>query len=225
MKITFYGHACFGVEMNGKNLLFDPFITPNKKAKEIDINNIKADYILISHAHGDHIADVEAITKNTGAQIISNFEIVNWFSEKGIEGHGMNFGGFYSFDFAKVKMCSAIHSSSFPNGDYGGNPGGFIIQGDDSCFYYSGDTALTYDMKLFGEMNDFDFAFLPIGSNFTMGIEEAVKASQFIQCDNIIGMHFDTFPPITIDKQEAKNAFEAKGKNLKLIEIGASINI
>lgn len=224
MKITFYGHATFGVEINGKHLLFDPFISPNEKAKNVNINEIPADYILISHGHADHVADVETIAKRTSALIVSNFEIVTWFGAKGLEnGHPMNHGGKWKFDFGTVKYVNAIHSSTLPDGAGGGNPGGFVVESNEGNFYYSGDTALTYDMKLIGEHHKLDFAMLCMGDNFTMGVDDAVIASDFVKCDHIIGMHYDTFGYIVINHDVAKNAFAQKGKKLTLMNIGESI--
>ena len=226
MKFTFYGHACFAVEVNGKKLLFDPFITPNEKASAINVDEIETDYILISHGHEDHIADVERIAKRTGAKLISNFEIINWFGKKGIEnGHPMNHGGSWGFDFGTVKYVNAVHTSSFPDGSYAGNPGGFVITSNEKTFYYAGDTALTMDMKLIGEYENLDFAVLPIGDNFTMGIKEAVIAADFVQCDKIVGIHYDTFGYIEIDHQAAINEFSAKGKELILLEIGQTTEV
>lgn len=226
MKLTFYGHACFSVVVNGKYLLFDPFITPNEKANHINIDEIKADYIFISHGHEDHLADVESIAKRTGAKLISNFEIITWFGTKGIEnGHPMNHGGSWKFDFGTVKYVNAIHSSSFPDGSYAGNPGGFIISTNDKTFYYSGDTALTMDMKLIGAYEKLDFAVLPIGDNFTMGINDAIIASDFINCAKIVGIHYDTFGYIEINHTKAVNDFKAKQKELLLLEIGETVKL
>ena len=223
MKITYYGHSCFGVETMGKHLLFDPFITPNVLAKDIDIHAIPADYVLISHGHEDHIADALDILKRTGATLISNYEIVTWYAKQGItKNHGMNTGGSWSFDFGKVKFVHAVHSSSFPDGSYAGSPGGFLIETPEGNFYYSGDTALTYDMKLIGDYKKIDFAFLCIGSNYTMSLDNAIIASDFIRCDNIIGMHYDTSPSIRIDHQEAKDKFNRAGKELTLMPIGTT---
>ncbi|MEM7369341.1 MAG: metal-dependent hydrolase [Bacteroidota bacterium] len=224
MNITYYGQSCFGVEVSGIHLLFDPFISPNPHASHISLDQVKADYILISHGHQDHVADVASIAKQTGATLISNFEIINWFAKQGIKnGHPLNHGGSYSFDFGRVKYVNAVHTSSMPDGSYGGNPGGFVISSMEGDFYHSGDTALTYDMKLIGEQYQLAFAFLCLGDNFTMGIDDALIASGFIRCSRIIGMHFDTFPYIKINHEEAKDKFAAAGKDLTLMEIGETI--
>lgn len=227
MKITYYGHACFLVETGGKKIIFDPFITPNEKAKSIDVSKIEADYILVSHGHIDHVADVEAIAKNNGARLVSNFEIVSWFeATKGVKNvHPMNIGGSWNFDFGKVKYVNAVHSSTLPDGSGGGNPGGFVVETADGSFYFAGDTALTYDMKLLGEFHKLDFALLPIGDNFTMGVDDAVVASQYINCKHVIGMHYDTFGYIEIDHQQAIDKFNAKGVKLNLLKIGETIEI
>lgn len=225
MKLTYYGHATWGVEIKGKKLLFDPFISPNELASHIDINTIEADYILITHGHEDHVADVEAIAKRTGAKIVSNFEIINWFAGKGIEnGHPMNIGGKWKFDFGTITYFTAQHSSSMPDGSYGGNPGSFIVESEEGNFYHPGDTGLMEDMKLIPMLTDLDFAFLPIGDNFTMGIKEAVIAADFIGCKNIYAMHYDTFGYIVVDKEQAIKAFEESDKTLHFMEIGQTIN-
>lgn len=224
MNITYYGHSCFGVEIKGKHILFDPFISPNELAKSINVNTVKADYILISHGHEDHIADAVSIAKRTGAKVVCAYEIYVWLSKKGIENiHAMNIGGKVKYDFGNVKCVNAVHSSTLPDGSYGGNPMGFVVESSEGNFYYSGDTALTYDMKLIGEYRQVNFAFLPIGDNFTMGPENAIIASDFINCDDIIGMHYDTFAAIKIDQAEAQHKFNRSGKNLTLMKIGETI--
>ncbi len=227
MKFTFYGHACFAVQIQETNIIFDPFISPNELAADIDVDAIKADYILISHGHGDHVADALRIAQNNEATIVSNFEIVSWYqnTHKYPKAHPMNHGGSWNFDFGKVKYTNAVHTSGLPDGSYGGYPGGFIVNSAEKNFYYAGDTALTYDMKLIPMWSKLDFAVLPIGDNFTMGYEDAAIAAEFIECDKIIGVHFDTFGFIKIDHSKAKAAFEAKGKELILPKIGETIDI
>jgi L-ascorbate metabolism protein UlaG (beta-lactamase superfamily) len=225
MKITFYGHASLGIQIGEINIIVDPFISPNPKASHIDVNALQADYILLTHAHGDHIADVETIANNTGATIVSNAEIAGYYEKKGFKAHPMNHGGSWNFDFGKVKFVQAIHSSSFPDGSYGGNPGGFVIEGEHKNIYIAGDTALTFDMQLIPLRTSLDLAILPIGDNFTMDVEDAIIASDFVECDKILGYHFDTFGYIEIDHKEAVKKFFDAGKDLMLLEIGASIEI
>jgi L-ascorbate metabolism protein UlaG (beta-lactamase superfamily) len=223
MKVTYYGHACISVEVGRSTLLFDPFISPNEPAKAIDVNAVPADYLLISHGHVDHLADAVAIARRTGATAIANFEITQWLQRKGVaKVHPMNHGGWARFDFGRVKLVNAIHSSSFPSGEYAGNPGGFVVESAEGNCYFSGDTALTLDMKLIGESTELKFAALCIGDTFTMGVEDAIKAAAFIRCDQILGIHYDTFPPIKIDHDAAIQAFRAAGKKLHLLRIGGS---
>jgi L-ascorbate metabolism protein UlaG (beta-lactamase superfamily) len=224
MNITYYGHSCFSVEVNGKHLLFDPFISPNQLAKNIDVNTIKADYILISHGHEDHIADAISIAKRTKAKVICNYEIFIWLEKQGVSNIiPMNIGGKTKLDFGNVKCVYAAHSSSLPDGTYGGNPMGFVVESGEGNFYYAGDTALTYDMKLIGNYRSINFAFLPIGDIFTMGVENAIIATEFINCKDIIGMHYDTFEPIKINHEEAQEKFAHAAKKLTLLKIGETI--
>jgi len=225
MKITFYGHASLGIEVSGKHIIIDPFITGNPKASQIDINSLKADYILLTHAHQDHILDVETITKNTNAVIVSNYEIASYYGNKGFQYHPMNHGGSWQFDFGKVKYVAAVHSSSFPDGTYGGNPGGFVIESEHKNIYISGDTALTMDMKLIPMRTKLDLAVFPIGNNFTMDVDDAIIAADFVDCDKILGCHYDTFGFIVINHEEAKKKFFDAGKDLMLLEIGESIKL
>jgi len=221
MNLTFYGHSCFLLETSKAKILFDPFISENELAKDIDIDSIECDYVFLSHGHWDHMADAERILKRTGAKVVSNFEIVTWYEGKGItNGHPMNIGGSWQFDFGWVKYVYAMHSSVLPDGTYAGNPGGWIIQADNKGVYYAGDTGLTLEMRLLGERYKIDWAILPIGDNFTMGPVDATKAADFLNCPNVIGMHFDTFGFIKVDHEQAKNLFAKTRKNLTLMEIG-----
>jgi len=225
MKITFYGHACLGIQIKDIHILVDPFITGNEKASEIDIDTLRADYILLTHAHQDHTLDVEAIAKRTGAVIVSNYEIVLHYQGLGLEGHPMNHGGSWDFEFGSLKYVNAIHTSSFADGKYGGQPGGFLIEGEHKNIYIAGDTALTMDMKLIPMQTKLDLAILPIGDNFTMGINDAIIASDFVECDKVLGYHFDTFGYIEINHEEAKRKFFDKDKDLMLLEIGESVEL
>lgn len=223
MKTTFYGHACFAVQIKNRSLLFDPFITPNELARSVDVNKVPADFILISHGHADHLADAVAIAKRTGATIIANYEVATWCGKQGApKVHPLNHGGSFKFDFGSAKLVNAIHSSSLPDGTYGGNPGGFVVESSEGNFYYAGDTALTMDMKLIGESTKLKFAALPVGDNFTMGVDDAIRAADFVQCNDVLGLHFDTFPPIKIDHETVIKKFAAKGKKLHLLNIGES---
>lgn len=226
MKLTYYGQSCFLLETQGFNILFDPFITPNELAKHIDADSIPADYILVSHGHEDHTADLISIAKRTNAVVVCAFEISSWLAKNGVSNcHPMNLGGRWNFDFGSVKMVFAAHSSSMPDGTYAGTAAGFVIKSEGKTIYYSGDTALTQEMKLIGELNKPDVAFLPVGDNFTMGVDDAIVAARFINCNQIIGMHYDTFGYIKIDKEDAVQRFRDAGNELTLLEIGSSIEI
>ncbi len=225
MKITYLGHGCISVFVNQKTLLIDPFITGNPLAKHVDISKIKADYILITHAHQDHILDVETIATRTKAMLISNFEISMYYQNKNFDVHAVNHGGTCVFNKIAIKYVNAIHTSSFPDGSYGGQPGGFVISFENKNIYIAGDTALTFDMKLIPMQTPLNLAVLPIGDNFTMGIDDAIIASDFLECNKILGCHYDTFSPIEINKKEAISKFKAKNKELILLTIGTSITI
>lgn len=214
------------MEIAGAKILFDPFISPNPLAQGIDIEAIEADYVLISHGHEDHVADAGDILKRTGAMLVSNYEIVTWFGQQGVEkSHPLNHGGSVQLPFGKVKYVNAVHSSVLPDGTYGGNPGGFVIESDEVSFYFSGDTALTYDMKLLGELHQLDWAVLCVGDNFTMGHADAAICAEWIGVKNVVGTHFDSFPYIEIDHDAARASFVEKGVTLHLPEIGESIQL
>ncbi len=226
MKITYYGHSCFAVDTARARLLFDPFITPNPLAEHIDVEAIQADYILISHAHVDHTADAVKLAKQTGATVLANYEIAEWLSRQGVENvHAMNHGGTARFEFGWAKMVSAIHTSSFPDGTYGGNPGGYVVHTDEGTFYFSGDTALTMDMQLVAAYGPVDFAVLCIGDTFTMGVDDAIRAAKMVGTETVFGVHYDTFPPIKIDHQQAVDRFAEAGLRLHLSRIGDSFEL
>ncbi len=222
MKLTYYGHSCFAVETGGRVLLFDPFISGNPLAAAINPLSIKADFILVSHGHQDHLADTVAIAKRTGATVIAGYEVAQWLAKEGAaKTHPINHGS-TRFDFGRLRFVNAVHSSSLPDGSYGGNPGGFVVEGAEGSFYYCGDTAVMGDMALIGSSTHLAFAALCIGGNYTMDAADAVLAAQLVECDQIVGLHYDTFPPIEIDHEEAKQKFQAAGKTLHLLKIGES---
>ncbi len=227
MKITYYGQSCFMIETKGKTILTDPFITYNELAKDIDVDSIPADYIAVSHGHQDHIADLESIAKRTGAKIIASFEVHSWANKLGMENtHPMNTGGKWTFDFGTIMCVNAIHSSSFPDGSYAGPAMGFVIWNEEGCIYFAGDTALTMDMKLIPMLcPKVDISLMPIGDNFTMDVKQAVIASDFVECNKVLGCHYDTFGFIKIDKEAAQKAFEDAGKDLILLDIGKSVTV
>jgi L-ascorbate metabolism protein UlaG (beta-lactamase superfamily) len=225
-KFIYYGHSCFMVETNGINLLFDPFITPNELAANINITDINPDYILISHGHSDHIFDAITIAKQSDATVICSWEIHEWLNKQGItKTHPMNVGGKWKFDFGSVKMTFAAHSSGLPDGSYGGVAAGFLVQTANKTIYYSGDTGLNAEMKLIGELNKIDVCILPIGDNFTMDYVDACTAAGFLYCNNIIGVHYDTFGFIKINHKDAKDHFNQHGRKLTLVNIGEIINL
>ena len=227
MKVTYLGHACVNIQIEGAHFLVDPFISANPLAGHIDINSIEATYILLTHAHADHILDAEAIAKRTGAPLITNPEILDHYRKLGLDGHDMNIGGSHRFldGKVKIKMVKAVHSSSFPDGSYGGNPTGFLINYKDQTIYISGDTALTMDMKIIPHQYKVDLAILPIGNNYTMGVRDALTADKFVETNNVLGVHYDTFDVIKIDKEASKRKFSDAHKRLHLLEIGNSLEV
>jgi len=228
MQLTYFGHASFLATIGGVRVLFDPFISPNPLAKAINVNAIEADYILVSHGHGDHIADVESIAKRTGAKILAIAEIAGYFGAMGLDVIGTNLGGKVILPFGTVHCVAAAHSSSFPDGSYAGVAMGFVIktnEGQSRTLYFAGDTALTSDIKLIKDRHQVDVALLPIGDNYTMGLTDALVAADWVGTTEIIGMHYDTFPVIAINHEAALAEAKAAGKNLRLLRIGESVEL
>lgn len=226
MDITFFGQNSFQIDLDDSIIIVDPFITGNPLSKDlVDIQNLKANYIILTHAHQDHVLDAEAIARNTGATIVSNYEIAMHYEAKGLKVHPMNHGGKWNFDFGELKYVNAVHTSTFADGTNGGQPGGFILTAAGKSIYIAGDTALTMDMQLIPMLYTLDLAILPIGDNFTMGIDDAVIAAEFVKCDQILGCHYDTFGFITIDHEQAQKAFAAKNKKLHLLGINKTMSI
>ncbi len=199
LRITYHGHSCFAIDSDTCKLLIDPYITGNRNA-DVGTDDLNPDYILVSHAHYDHLGDTVPIAKRSGATVITNLEIANYMEEQGLKAHAMHIGGAHQFPFGKVKLTIAHHGSSFEGGRYGGNPCGFLLWLDGKVLYHAGDTGLFYDMTLIGQAG-IDVAMLPVGDNYTMGPEDAVQAVQFLHPKTIILMHYDTFDLIVQDEQ------------------------
>ncbi|MGB5316838.1 MAG: metal-dependent hydrolase [Robiginitalea sp.] len=226
MKITFLGHAALYIQTSTHRILVDPFISGNEMAAgKIDVQALNPDVILLTHAHQDHVLDVEAIASRTEALIISNYEIVTYYQNKGFQGHPMNHGGARDFDFGWLKYVNAVHTSSFADGTYGGQPGGFLLKCEGKMIYIAGDTALHSDMKLIPLYGNTDLAILPIGDNFTMGVTDALLAAGFVDCNRVMGVHYNTFGYIEIDTDAAIKTFKDGGKTLLLPEIGEVLSV
>lgn len=209
VAITYHGHACFGVKVNGTSLLIDPFLADNPLS-DVGPGDVAADYILVSHGHGDHVGDAVAIAQRTGAMVISNFEIQNWMVAQGVEKtHPLHIGGGYDFPFGRVKLTIAHHGSALPDGSYGGNPAGFLLTLAGKNLYFACDTGLFYSMKLIGE-EGLDVAVLPIGDNFTMGPDDALRAVKLLEPKVVIPSHYDTFEVIHQDPHAFVERVEAE---------------
>jgi L-ascorbate metabolism protein UlaG (beta-lactamase superfamily) len=200
LRISWLSHACFLIEANQTRILIDPFVTDNPLAP-VKADVVDADFILVSHGHGDHIGDTIGIAKRTGATVVSNYEIQNWVVNQGIENaHPLHIGGGFDFDWGRVKLTIAHHGSALPDGSYGGNPCGFLLTIQGKNIYHACDTGLFYDMKLIGE-EGIDLAILPIGDNFTMGPDDALRAVKLIDPRQVVPIHYDTFDVIKQDPQ------------------------
>ncbi|HUH19848.1 metal-dependent hydrolase [Albibacterium sp.] len=227
MEAVYYGHSTVGLNLNNIEVLFDPFITHNKLAAHVDLGALKPDYIFLSHCHGDHVADLVEVQRNGNSQVVSIVESAAWVKKQGIATDkvtGMNFGGTISTDFGSAKMVYALHTNSTPEGGYAGVAAGYVLKSGDKTIYFAGDTALTLEMQLLADQN-LDWAFLPIGGFFTMDVEDAIKAAGLINCKNIIGIHYNTFPPIEINTEEAIEKFRKAGFNLHLLKVGEKISL
>ncbi len=221
-KIIFHGHSCIELKLDEYTVFIDPFIKENPDS-DLKLEDVKCDYIILTHGHDDHYGDVVELAKANDATVIGMVELTDHLDSKKVKAHGMNLGGSYRFPFGKVKLTLAHHSSSLPGGTYTGHPAGVIITGE-KTIYHAGDTALFYDMKLIGEMNKIDYAFLPIGDNFTMGVDDAVKAAEFLNADTIVPIHYNTFDMIKADVNEFKRKIESIGKKCIVLNPGEDIN-
>lgn len=202
LAITWHGHATFSIQHDGVSLVVDPFFAPNNPVAQSRVDQIAADWVLVTHGHGDHIADAAPLAKRTGATVIANFEIVNWLTKHGVQKtHGQHLGGGYRHPFGHVKMTPALHGSALPDGSYGGMPGGFLLTLGNYRVYISGDTALFSDMALIGA-GGLDVAILPIGDNYTMGPDDSLAALRYLRPKLAIPCHYNTWPVITVDVDE-----------------------
>ncbi len=225
MKLTYYGQSCVSFDFNGTKVLIDPFISYNPLASAIDVSEIHADYIFLSHGHQDHVADMAAIQKQSDSTVCAIVETAAWVRKQGVADDKVieyNIGGTLNLPFGKVKMVYAAHTNSTTDGQYGGFPVGYVFFVDGKTIYFAGDTALTMEMKLLARYQ-IDLALLPIGGHYTMDAEDAVIAADFIDCKHIVGIHYDSFPPITIDKEATLHLFENAGLSLQLPKVGESI--
>ena len=228
MELTYYGHSAFQLKTAGTTLLFDPFITGNPLAEAvISADELNPDVILLTHAHGGHWGDTASIALRTGALLVSNFEITEYIKRE--HGHPrvhpMNSGGSWTFDWGKVTFTYARHSSSFPDGTYGGNPNGFIVEVEGKCIYNMGDTSPFAEMAWIGEDYDVDIALMPIGDCFTMGRKGAIRAASMVKPKLSIPMHYDTFPPIEVDVSEWEAGMADKGFETKVLAPGESLTV
>jgi L-ascorbate metabolism protein UlaG (beta-lactamase superfamily) len=226
VKLVFHGHSCWEVQGAKHRVLIDPFLTGNPAADVEPPHFTKLDAILISHGHGDHLGDAEAIAKQTGAVIVANYEIGLYYEARGCKTHGMSIGGGHDFPFGRVKLVIAHHGSTGPEGESLGSPAGIVLHIDGKRIYHAGDTGVFLDMQLIAELSGpFDACMLPIGDNYTMGIDDAVRACEMIRAKVHLPMHYNTFPAIEADGAEFARKVEAKGLLGKTVDVGKSIDV
>ncbi len=225
VKLRFHGHSCWEIADNGHNLIIDPFLSGNPVAT-VKPDQIKAQWVLVSHGHGDHWGDTPAIAKKNGATVIANFELTQYAAKLGLKIHPLHIGGSAKFPFGWVKLTIAHHGSTLKEADdYGGNPVGILINIGGKTIYHAGDTGLFLDMKLIGEMNTLDLALLPIGDNFTMGPVDAAKAVEFLHPRKVVPMHYNTFDMIKQDPNEFAKLVRAQGVDCAIVNPGETIEI
>lgn len=224
MKISYHGHSVVYLETKGKRIIIDPFITGNGLT-DLDANKLEVDVILLTHGHNDHVGDTVALAKKNDALVVAPFELATYLGWQNIRTHPMHIGGSHTFEFGEVKFTQAFHGSSFTIEEeqkivYTGMPAGVLVTAEGKTIFHAGDTALFSDMKMIGERNSIDVAFLPIGDNFTMGPEDATVAAEWLQAKRIVPIHYNTFPLIEQDPEEfADHLSGKKGLALKVGEV------
>ncbi|NNF03115.1 MAG: metal-dependent hydrolase [Rhodothermales bacterium] len=228
MKLTYFGHSAFQLDIGDATILLDPFITGNPHAEGIvTADELEPDVILLTHAHGDHWGDTPSIAKRTGALVVSNFEITNYLTRE--HGHenvqSMNTGGWLAFPWGRIQYTWARHSSSFPDGTYGGNPGGFIIHAEDTCIYAAGDTSPFAEMEWMGDRHDIHLALLPVGDCFTMGPEDSIHAANMLGANVTVPIHYNTFPPIEIDIDAWAVRMDEAGRVHRVMRPGENVTL
>lgn len=224
MQLTFYGHSCFLLETGTHRLIIDPFLTGNPQAP-LTAEQVKCDFILITHGHNDHVGDAVALAKRNNAMVIANYEIATYCAKHGTKTHAMHLGGSHQLSFGKVKLTIAHHGSGLQTDEgflYLGNPAGLLISAGGKTVYHSGDTGLFMDMQLIGQMNQIDVALLPIGDNFTMGVDDAVKAVEFLKPRLAIPMHYNTWDLIAADANTFIKKVQALAVAAKILVPGES---
>lgn len=224
LKLTYLSHSSFILDDGTHNLIIDPFINGNPTCP-VNISSIKSKFVVLTHAHGDHLGDGLSIAKNNQALVIAVNELANYASEHGVNAHNMHIGGGWNFPFGRLKFTIAHHGSSSPDGRYMGEPAGVVINMGGKTIYHAGDTGLFMDMQLIGQLNKIDVFLVPIGDNFTMGIDDAVVATKFVKPQLVIPMHYNTFPVIKADPNEFKAKVESEGFTCKVMEYGETLNL
>ncbi len=224
LKLTYLSHSSFILDDGEHRIVIDPFITGNPTTP-VSSEEINANFIVLTHAHGDHLGDGIAIAKRNNATIIAVNELANYVAEQGCLAHNMHIGGAWNFPFGRLKFTIAHHGSSTNDGKYMGEPAGVVIKIGGKTVYHCGDTGLFLDMKLIGELDKIDVMIAPIGDNFTMGIDDAVKAAEFVNPGLVVPMHYNTFPVIKADPKEYNNKVEAIGKSCRVLDYGETIEV